>query len=457
MTTTLDRKDQQAAVAAGQKYKKVAGRNAGPEGAKNLHPALASVDVSSGGVLALYGGDDYISNTRDWALTARPAASTFKTYAAIAGMRHGFSLRSRLEGNAFTPDGDSTEVHNENDRNYGTVSLRQAIAKSINTAFVDMVSRIKNGPRAVVQAATDAGLSQGTGWDLNNRIALGTAEVSPLAQAGGYATIANDGKRVTPHIVDKVVDQSGKVLCQAPTPSKQTIEADISHDVSYALQSVVEEGTGRIVAGFDHHVAGKTGTSGVGHGVTSAWFVAYTKQISTAVMFVAGDSGNENLNRYAREGATGFHGGDYPARTWLDYMQTAMRGMPNKSFAAPDWVNLSGKHYGSTNRPQVSVEDDSDRDRSNQNDPESLGRPSPTPTRTSASSPEPSSAPSREQSSEPSATRTASAHTHTSKPTQTSQPAHTSRPTHTSTHTSRPTSGETTHGGNQLSGRAQNG
>ncbi|NFW06700.1 penicillin-binding protein, partial [Staphylococcus aureus] len=55
VTTTLDRKDQQAAVAAGQKYKKVAGRNAGPEGAKNLHPALASVDVSSGGVLALYG------------------------------------------------------------------------------------------------------------------------------------------------------------------------------------------------------------------------------------------------------------------------------------------------------------------------------------------------------------------------------------------------------------------
>jgi len=114
-------------------------------------------------------------------------------------------------------------------------------------------------------------------------------------------------------------------------------------------------------------------------------------------------------------------------------MQTAMRGMPNKSFAAPDWVNLSGKHYGSTNRPQVSVEDDSDRDRSNQDDPESLG--GPYPTRTSASSPEPSSAPSREQSSEPSATRTASAHTHTS----------------------RPTSGETTHGGNQLSGRAQNG
>ena len=333
VTTTLDRNDQKAAVAAGQKYKRIAGRNAGSKGAENLHPALASVDVKTGGVLAIYGGDDYISNTRNWARTPRPSASTFKTYAAVAGMRHGFSLRSRLEGDAFTPDGDTTEVRNENNRNYSTVSMRRAIAKSINTAFVDMVSRMKDGPKDVVQAANAAGVPKGTGWDLNNRIALGTAEVSPLAQAGGYATIANDGKKATPHVVGKVVDQSGKVVYQAPKPSKQTIEADISHDVSYALQSVVEEGTGRIVADFDHHVAGKTGTSGVGDGVTAAWFVAYTKQISTAVMFVAGDSGNENLDPYAREGATGFHGGDYPARTWRDYMETAMKGMPDESFA----------------------------------------------------------------------------------------------------------------------------
>ena len=462
VTTTLDRQDQKAAVAAGQKYKKIAGRNAGPKGAKNLHPAIASVDVSSGGVLALYGGDDYISNTRNWARTARPAASTFKTYAAVAGMRHGFSLRSRLDGNAFTPDGGKTEVRNENDKSYGTVSLRQAIAKSINTAFVDMVSRTKNGPKAVVQAATDAGVPRGTGWDLNNRIALGTAEVSPLAQAGGYATIADGGKKVTPHVVDKVVDQSGKVLYHAPSPSEQTIEADISHDVTYALRSVVEEGTGRIVADFDHQVAGKTGTSGVGEGVTAAWFVAYTKQISTAVMFVAGNSGNENLDPYARAGATGFHGGDYPARTWLDYMQTAMKGLPNKSFADPDWVNLSGKHYGSTTRPQMPAEEDSPRDsgRSNQDDPESPDEPSmPTSTPTRASTAEPP----REQSAEPSATRAAPAHTptQTARPTQTSEPTHTSSPTHTSTHASRPTHTSrptsATRDGSQSSDRAHSG
>ncbi|MCO6660490.1 transglycosylase domain-containing protein [Cutibacterium avidum] len=449
VTTTLDRNDQKAAVAAGQKYKRIAGRNAGSKGAENLHPALASVDVKTGGVLAIYGGDDYISNTRNWARTPRPSASTFKTYAAVAGMRHGFSLRSRLEGDAFTPDGDTTEVRNENNRNYGTVSMRRAIAKSINTAFVDMVSRMKDGPKDVVQAANAAGVPKGTGWDLNNRIALGTAEVSPLAQAGGYATIANDGKKATPHVVGKVVDQSGKVVYQAPKPSKQTIEADISHDASYALQSVVEEGTGRIVADFDHHVAGKTGTSGVGDGVTAAWFVAYTKQISTAVMFVAGDSGNENLDPYAREGATGFHGGDYPARTWRDYMETAMKGMPDESFADPDWVNLSGKHYGEAKRPEVPVEEDSrdTSDNSDSNDPESPVEPSaPVPAASTTPSSKPSSTASQEPP-KPSSTMTRTEPTHTRRPT------HPARPTHTS----HPTSGETTRGGSQPGDQAHSG
>lgn len=449
VTTTLDRNDQKAAVAAGQKYKRIAGRNAGSKGAENLHPALASVDVKTGGVLAIYGGDDYISNTRNWARTPRPSASTFKTYAAVAGMRHGFSLRSRLEGDAFTPDGDTTEVRNENNRNYGTVSMRRAIAKSINTAFVDMVSRMKDGPKDVVQAANAAGVPKGTGWDLNNRIALGTAEVSPLAQAGGYATIANDGKKATPHVVGKVVDQSGKVVYQAPKPSKQTIEADISHDASYALQSVVEEGTGRIVADFDHHVAGKTGTSGVGDGVTAAWFVAYTKQISTAVMFVAGDSGNENLDPYAREGTTGFHGGDYPARTWRDYMETAMKGMPDESFADPDWVNLSGKHYGEAKRPEVPVEEDSrdTSDNSDSNDPESPVEPSaPVPAASTTPSSKPSSTASQEPP-KPSSTMTRTEPTHTRRPT------HPARPTHTS----HPTSGETTRGGSQPGDQAHSG
>ncbi|MGK2351835.1 transglycosylase domain-containing protein [Cutibacterium sp. V947] len=448
VTTTLDRNDQKAAVATGQKYKKIAGRNAGEKGAKNLHPALASVDVSTGGVLALYGGDDYISNTRNWARTPRPAASTFKTYAVVAGMRHGFSLRSRLEGDPFTPDSDKTEVRNDNNESFGTVSLYRATEKSINTAFVDLVAHTKHGPKEVVKAATDAGLPKGTGWDLNNRIALGTAEVSPLAQAGGYATIANGGRQVTPHVVAKVVDPSGKTVYEASKPSKQTIQADIAHDVTYALQSVVRGGTGRAVSDFGHEVAGKTGTAGVEKQVTAAWFVAYTRQVSTAVMFVAGDGGNEDLNRYAREGASSFYGGGYPAQTWVDYMATAMKGMPHKSFADPDWVNLSGKHYGDTERPVVPAEGKSD-DNENSDSGSSNSSDSSTATASPSSIPTTSStrptASATQEPSTPSPTKT--------ETTRIRRPTHTVRPTHTG----HPTTGETTRGGLQPGGPGHNG
>lgn len=356
VTTTFDPAAQKAAVATGQKYKKQAGANAGKNGAKNLHPAIASVKVGTGEVLALYGGDDYLASTRSWALTPRPAASTFKTYAVIAGMREGFSLRSSLNGDTFTPEGDKVPIRNEFSEQYGDVTLQKATEDSINTAFVDMMTQMHDGPQAMVKAANDAGVSKGSGWDLNNRMPLGVAEVSPLGQATGYATIANEGRYVPSHVVAKVTDANGKVLYNADTAGKQSVQKDIAHDTTYALENVVNEGTGTAVSKLGYPVAGKTGTNGVGDDITSAWFVAYTRQISTAVMYVAGDSGNADLDPYAAPGDATFFGGTYPARAWADYMKVAMKGKPSESFPKPDWVNLSGHHYGDTDREVVPSE-----------------------------------------------------------------------------------------------------
>ena len=115
---------------------------------------------------------------------------------------------------------------------------------------------------------------------------------------------------------------------------------DISHDVTYALSNVVEQGTGRAVATLNRPVAGKTGTkdreNADGSGdIVSAWFVAYTKQISTAVMYVAGNDGNADLDEFRRPGDPTFFGGTYPAMTWADYMAKATEGQPVKQFARP--------------------------------------------------------------------------------------------------------------------------
>lgn len=341
VVTTFDKKSQDAAVATAQKYTaQVAGKARPKQDAAKLHVAIASVGVGTGEVLAMYGGPDYVKSQRNWATTARPSASTFKTYALVAGLRNGFSLDSTFNGNTFTPRGDTKTIRNEFGHQYGReVSLERATAKSINTAFVDLVQQIPKGPNEVVKAANDAGAPTGPGWDLNNRIPLGTAEVSPLNIANSYGTFGNNGTYVKAHVVSRVEDASGKVLYTADVAGQQTIEADVAKDTTYALKSVVDEGTGARVRALGRDIAGKTGTSGVGDAITSAWFAAYTKQVSTAVMYVADDSGSGDLHPYRRPGDGTFFGGTYPAMTWLDFMKVATEGQEKLSFDEPANVN----------------------------------------------------------------------------------------------------------------------
>ncbi len=336
ITTTIDKRLQDKAVEVAQEYTKKAAEGS-RDGAKadDLHVALASVDTATGGLKAVYGGPDYVQAPRNWATTARPAASTFKTFAVIAGLRQGFTLRSIFDGNTFTPRGDSSPVHNQGEEEYGSVTLRRALAKSINTAFVDLTQQMEGGADAIAKAAHDAGAPEGKGWERNNRLALGVAEVSPVNIANAYATLANEGKRNAAHIVAKVTDSRGEVLYEADTSGKQTVEPEVAANVVDALTSVVDEGTGAKASELERPVAGKTGTNGIDDKITSAWFVGMTKQVSTAVMFVAGDGGTGDLVPYRAPEHRTFYGSGYPLRTWLAYMEAATEGQPVEEFADP--------------------------------------------------------------------------------------------------------------------------
>jgi membrane peptidoglycan carboxypeptidase len=342
--TTFDKDAQQAAVESAQKYTKQSARAVGRKSSK-LHAAIASVDVNSGEVIALYGGPDFVKNSRNWATTPRPTASTFKTYALAAGLKDGYSLLNRFSGNTFTPPGESKPVRNEFSHQYGqSVDLITATKDSINTAFVDLTSQMDNGPRKIMKMAQAVGAPKGAGWDKTSRIPLGTAEVSPLAQANAYATFANDGVVVPDHVVREVRDRKGRVIYKANPEKKRVVSEDIAHDVTFALSNVVQEGTGSAVQTLDRPIAGKTGTKDRKNAdgssdIVSAWFVAYTRQISTAVMYVAGNSGTGDLDNYARPGDSTFFGGTYPALTWADYMKVATKGQAVKDFPEPAYVN----------------------------------------------------------------------------------------------------------------------
>ena len=238
--TTFDADKQEAAVESAQKIT-LQTVNGNAKKARNLHAALVSIDVSSGGVLALYGGPDFVKNSRNWATTARPTGSTFKPYALGTAFTQGFTLSDIFNGSSFTPPGENVPVRNAGDVNWGPVTLQQATTHSINTAYVDLEGNMKNGPEETLAFAQDAGLPKAAGWVPISRVPLGVPEVSPLSQANGYATFANEGKHIPAHVVATVQDSSGATLYKSDALPDQTVPKDVANDVAFALTQVVND------------------------------------------------------------------------------------------------------------------------------------------------------------------------------------------------------------------------
>ena len=168
------------------------------------------------------------------------------------------------------------------------------------------------------------------GLEANSGIALGSATISPIAMANAYATIANGGVHHDMFMVKKVTRASdNKVLYRAPKKTNRVLSEDLSADTSYALQQVVPNGTGQNAQALGRPAAGKTGTATNDDGdVSSSWFVGYTPQVATAVMYVRG-KGNEALNGFLPS----YFGANYPTYTWRAVMQavlegTEVRGLP---------------------------------------------------------------------------------------------------------------------------------
>jgi membrane peptidoglycan carboxypeptidase len=160
--------------------------------------------------------------------------------------------------------------------------------------------------------------------------------------ANAYATLANKGRAAEPYIIEKVVDRNGETRYTHKVKDDRTVDADITADVTYALQQVVQHGSGTAALALGRPVAGKTGTAtnGVGE-VSSAWFTGYTPQLSTSVMYVRG-KGNEQLLGWLPS----YFGGDYPAETWTAVMQRAMEGLPIEDFPPPVYVDGNAPESG---------------------------------------------------------------------------------------------------------------
>jgi penicillin-binding protein 1A len=279
---------------------------------RKLHASEAAVVVMKpdGAVVALLGGTDYAESTFNRATQAhRQPGSAFKPFVYLAALEAGLTPWDVRDDEPVDIDGWTPT--NFGGRSYGTLTLADALAHSVNTITANLAQEV--GISTIVDAAARCGIQ--SPLEQNASLALGTSEVTPIELTTAYAAFANGGMAVNPYFVSEVEGAGGKVLYRRTPPAPERIIAGhVDRDLTAMLYGVVTEGTGRGAAIAGHEAAGKTGTTQDYH---DAWFVGFTADYVTSVWV-----GNDDAS--PMKGVTG---GSLPAQIWRATMTVAEKGL----------------------------------------------------------------------------------------------------------------------------------
>ena len=196
---------------------------------------------------------------------------------------------------------------------YGTLTLADALAHSVNTITVNLAQEV--GIPKVVAAARRLGIASPLAD--NASLALGTSEVTPLELTSAYASFANGGFAVTPYFVTQVDGAGGTQTYYRRTapPPRRIIDAVVNRDMLAMLWNVVVFGTGASARLPDREAGGKTGTTQDSH---DAWFIGFTTDYVAGVWV-----GNDDSSP-----TRGVTGGTVPAAIWKEAMLAAEKGLP---------------------------------------------------------------------------------------------------------------------------------
>jgi len=299
--------------------------------------ALLALDPRTGAVRALVGGYDFSLSEYNRAVQAkRQPGSAFKPIIYSAALESGLSELSVIRDgplNFRMAPGKYWRPQNYQNRFFGPVTLRSALAHSLNSVAVRLVGRM--GVERVIRQARKLGIE--SPMEKNLSLSLGSSSLSLLELVRAYAVFANGGQLAEPLFVTRVTDRNGKLLEENGPETRQVISPEISYVITDMLKNVVQSGTGRAVAKLGRHVAGKTGTTSE---FRDGWFIGYTPALIAGVWVGYDD------HRPVGDRETG-------ARTalpiWLGFMTEAGRESGSEDFLVPegiDWLEVNFKEAG---------------------------------------------------------------------------------------------------------------
>jgi penicillin-binding protein 1A len=300
--------------------------------------AIVAMDPQTGAVKAMV---DYLPSGRRMQFNLatqahRSTGSSFKPITLATALSEGVSLDSTFYGppELFITDpvcatnNGPWDVHNYADEAAGTMNLLDATANSVNTIFAQLISKV--GVRNVVAMAHNLGItSSGQYFKPVCAITLGSVGFTPLEMTDVYATFADGGIHHDPQAFESVRGAKGK-LVPLHNQGRRVLSPNVAAQLTYALQGVVQHGTGTAAALGARPVAGKTGTA---ENFQDAWFCGYVPQLATCVW--VGYPGGE-IPLYNVEGVGAVAGGTLPAKIWHDFMAPAVAKLPVKDFPTPD-------------------------------------------------------------------------------------------------------------------------
>jgi membrane peptidoglycan carboxypeptidase len=290
------------------------------------HPdtAIVTVDTHDGAIRTMLSGKRFLEDELALATDPHPTGSAFKPFVLAAAFEQGVPpTQTYSSASPFCSplwDDEDHCVSNAEGSGKGKVDLWTATENSINVVFAQLILDI--GPATVPPVATKMGVTS----DLPPvaSLATGSAEVSPLDMAVGFATLANGGVHCEPFTIQSVV-REGDTIYEHEPDCERALRPDIAHQITAMLQRVPASGTAATAfSGWGTRpVAGKTGTADLNKAV---WFCGYTRQLATAIWV------GSNGNPYPLGSV---FGGTVAAPIWRSYMAQIVGGMPVEGFPQP--------------------------------------------------------------------------------------------------------------------------
>ncbi|BAY24744.1 1A family penicillin-binding protein [Calothrix sp. NIES-2100] len=283
--------------------------------------AMVAVDPRNGEIQAMVGGKDFGKNQFNRVTQAqRQPGSTFKGFVYATAIASGKNPYDTYEDEPFVVDG--YEPKNFSEKFHGSMSMRDALTRSINIIAVKVLINV--GFEPMIKLAHDMGIK--SELKPTYSLALGSNEVNLLELTSAYGSFATQGLHTEVHGIRRILNRQGKVIWSADFAPQRVLDADSAAIMTWMLRNVVEEGTGGAAQLDNRPVAGKTGTSDEARDL---WFIGYIPQIVTGVWL----GNDDNRPTWGSSGSAAY--------TWHEFMEKAVKDMPVEKF--PKLPKLEGR------------------------------------------------------------------------------------------------------------------